>query len=340
MVEVMVSVILIAVFSIAVMTAITSGTAASADNRARITAAGLAQRELDYAAERITGSPNGANQLLDPAVNPAVNPNLPASMDTGHAVYAFGVDGQRYKVVRTASTYITEVNSPCDPSGSATQTAKGTLVTVTVSWEGASAGTRPHVASKVFPPHRNAPSALSPGQSQISVFVKGEDHSGAGPIQGVQVEVTGPQVLTGPQITNAAGCAVFTVVPASPTGSDYTVTLLGYQGGSSFVYPNGQVNPSQPAPVQPGANTSVKFEDYNEAASLTVVVPNAPESVQFVQARPLFALGGTARQASLVGGVATFTGLAPGDYSIDIGGVSKATVTLVPGPNPSKEVSL
>ncbi|MDR1633488.1 MAG: hypothetical protein LBS27_00880 [Bifidobacteriaceae bacterium] len=340
MVEVMIAVLLLSVFSIAAVMAITGGTAASSDNRARITAAGLAQRELDYSGEVIASGSNGANLLRDPVLYPPVNPNLPASMDTGDANYAFGVDGQRYKVERSVTTYVTQVNSPCDSGSGATQTAEGTVVTVTVSWEGASAATRPHVASKVFPPHPNAVSGLTTGQSQIAVVVKGDDQNGTGPRQGVVVEVSGPQVLSPREVTNINGCAVFKVVPGSSAGSLYTVTLIGYQGGGSYVFTNGQVQPHIDVTVLPDETKLVPFNGYSQAGSITVRVLNAPISVQIVDLRPQDPNAGGPRSAYLVGGAALFGDLPPGYYSIEIGGVSKGTANVAPGLNPPVDVTL
>jgi type II secretory pathway pseudopilin PulG len=343
MVEVMISVVLLSVFSVAAMLVVTSGTAASADNRARITAAGLAQRELDLVSQVITGSPNGAQLVV--GEGEVTNPNLvdelsatPGGIPTSD--FPFALDGQKYKIVRNAAAYDTAVKSPCS-DGSGVEAAQGVQVTVTVAWEGMGAGTSPHVVSKVFPPGRRASAGIPAGQAQIVVRIQGSAQGADyGPRPSIRVEVTGPDVLTPSVNTNSVGCAVISVVPA-PAGSSYTVTLGGYQGGSAaFVNPAGNPSPSQNVGAKPDQRVQVQIENYSEVATLKVNVINATEAVQMVWARPWSPEGGGDSAAALVNGVATFAALAPGKYDIMIGGVTYDEVDLVSGPNTMPSVVL
>jgi type II secretory pathway pseudopilin PulG len=342
MVEVMISVVLLSVFSLAAMLVVTSGTATSADNRARVTASGLAQRELDYASEVITSSPDGAKLLLIPST--VVNAHVPPDMANPDITsdYGFIVDGQFYRVVREAVPYPIGVNSLCTnpgaAGGSGALQAYGTLVTVTVTWDGMSTATGPHVASKVFPPQRGAATGLDPGQSELVVAVEGRDKAGpAGPVQGVKVLVTGPNVITPEQSTNIGGCAVFLVKPDT-AGSDYTVELRGYQGGSAYVWKDNQVSPVEKATVLPDESVQFVFNDYSRAARLTLIMSGAPEGL-IIDAVPLDPAGVT-KSAFVAGGQAQFTGLAPGEYNIVVGLTLKATITLSPGAHVVEPVTL
>ncbi|MDR1441780.1 MAG: hypothetical protein LBJ02_05235 [Bifidobacteriaceae bacterium] len=338
----MISVVLLSVFSVAATAAIAGGTATSADNRARVGAAGLAQRELDYAAQAIISSPDGARELISQGEteNPNVPPELRVASTGGpDPKFAIQMDGQRYRVVRVAAPYGSGGQPQCGGADSAPGTAQGTLVTVTVTWEGMSAAARPHVASKVFPPQPNAAVGLDAGQAQLVVSVNGRDAAGAGPRQGIRVFLSGPGVLTPTLTTNAFGCAVFIVKP-DPAGSQYTAKLLGYGGTGTFLSADGQIEPVSPAiTIEPGDSLAHAFLGYSLAARLYLTVANAPASVQVVQLRPLFE-GGVTQTEQLHGAAADFRDIVPGSYSVDIGGTSRGTVDLAPGAVLSQTVVL
>ncbi|MDR1295748.1 MAG: hypothetical protein LBK59_12500 [Bifidobacteriaceae bacterium] len=125
------------------------------------------------------------------------NPNQTAVVSgagTGAtAEYGFSMDGQRYRVEREASVYDNNVKSACAGADVADQSAQGTLVTVTVTWEGMSAATKPHVASKAFPPHPDAAGGLAADKAQLVVKVTGDAGAGTGPRQGITVNVSRPR---------------------------------------------------------------------------------------------------------------------------------------------------
>jgi hypothetical protein len=327
------------VFSIAAMTVISSGTAASADNRARITAAGLAQRELDYASEIITSSPGGAGELLS---NGGKGPDSqpPKGTETRDPDFPISIDGQRYRVVREAAPYDNGVSSPCvnpNPDQLSAQPAMGISVTVTVTWEGMSGGARPQVATKIFPPRHEAATGLDPGQAQLVVFVEGRDNATdpAGPVLGVEVAVDGPNVQTAPHSTNTAGCAVFLVAPDA-AGSDYKVELKGYRGSSDYVDAENKINPVKLEAVKPGESKPFAFVSYSRAASLTVDVAGGADGLS-VKVR---AANNLEEEKRVAAGRVVFGGLAPGSWEVWIGDDVYATYELSPGEDRSETVRL
>jgi type II secretory pathway pseudopilin PulG len=343
MVEVMVSVALLSIFGLAAMMVITAGTSTSADNRARVGAAGLAQRELDYAAQVITSSANGAQALM--ALGEEANPNIPddprlntLATDGPGAYYGFLLDGQKYRVVRSVAPHDNSVESPCDTPTSTVFPAQAVTVTVTVTWDGMGASTKPHVASKIFPQKANAASGLEPGDAQLVVLVTGSaKDSPSGPRPGVKVEVTGANVKTPSAVTNSAGCAVILVTPPAD-GADYAVKLGGYTGSEVFVYTDGKPDPVQTVGVEPGKSVPVSFPEYSQAASLTVRFIGLPESVAIVR---LAAEGESGRHYDehVSGGQVVFGPVAPGSYLIEVGAHPPWPVTLEPGKPGWEEVT-
>jgi type II secretory pathway pseudopilin PulG len=340
-VEVVVSVVILSIFGIAAMMTVSQGAVTSADNRARIGAAGLAQRELDEAGTKIAASAEGASELIEEGL--VANPNPQAVVSgTGSGAtteYGFSMDGQRYRVERKASLYDNGLKSPCSTLGVGAQAVQGTLVTVTVTWEGMSAGAKPHVASKVFPPHPDAVDGLADGKAQIIITVTGDDGSGVtGLLQGIKVSVAGPGSGAAAITTNDAGCAVFVVTPAAG-GSEYEVTLDGYAGAGQYVYSNGAPNPTYTMPLSPGERGPHKFPDYSLSGRVTVELgPTSPPPVDpVVVLEPMWAAGAP-MSAELVEGKALFEPVAPGTYSVVIDGVSVEAVFVAAGAVETKTV--
>jgi hypothetical protein len=239
------------------------------------------------------------------------------------------LDGQRYRVIREAKTYDPKVKPTCTSGSSGVQ---GTRVTVTVTWEGMSAGTKPHTAWKLFPPQPNAAVGLAPGQAEIIVTVTGSDKNGDGPRDGIKVTVKGPAVSSPTSVTNIFGCAVFLVHPDSAVGSGYDIILDGDLGGRVFVNPSGNASPSINVDVKPDEAVSAVFQNFSEAATLRVTVPTAEaQAVKVVEAVPMFAEGGKEKTAVVESNVATFERLGPGNYSIQIDGHVCKVMPLDPG---------
>ena len=341
--EVVVSVVLLALFTTATTMVLAQATGTSTDNRARVGASALAQRELEYASQAITQG-EGSSALRKAGINgTVVNPNVPAELDTGpDQEYRFLLDGVRYKVVREATTWETTAGSACeaDTVSGKTKFVYGTLVTVTVTWTGMGETTRPHVASQVFPPKRDETLGTDDSVAVVSVGV--EDIAGV-PQGGISVQFTGPgTTLT--RTTSAKGCATFEVTP-DPAGTDYVATLFG-DGKSVWVNPSGEENPSYTYPkVKPQDSAIYVFEDgYERAAQLTVKVVNAQAlAITTVQIEPVSDTAGMTRQAVLdIGGSAIFSLVYPGLYYLTALGAEAVLppqpVELEPGTSPTAEL--
>ncbi|MDR1294222.1 MAG: hypothetical protein LBK59_04595 [Bifidobacteriaceae bacterium] len=328
-VEVIVSVVILSIFGIVAMATVSQGAVTSADNRARIGAAGLAQRELDEAGTKIAASAEGASLLIGEGL--VANPNPQAGLSVGATGdYGFSMDGQKYRVEREASLYDNHVNSPCTDAALADQSAQGTLVTVTVTWEGMSAGTKPHVASKVFPPHGDASAGSDPTKAQLVVKVEGDTGSGPGPRQGITVNVSSSSGGGGGLSTDASGCVVFVVTP-DPGGTEYEVTL-GAPGGGQDVWDNGDPAPVKTQVLYPGKSEPVRFLNYSLSGRVSVTVNGTTPEGTMVVLEPMWAAGATA-EAEVITGTAVFEHVAPGTYSIWIDGSLVDAVSVAPGGN-------
>lgn len=326
------SVALMALFTTATTVALASATATSTDNRARVGASALAQRELEYVSQAITQGA-GSSALRDEGT--VENPHVAEELDTGaNQEYRFAIDGERYKVVRTAEPWETTTGSACEADTISEKTVYGTLVTVTVTWDGMGDLTKPHVASQIFPPKRDETLGVDPSKGVVAIGVK--DSTGA-PLGGIQVRLTGgggPWTKT----TNAKGCVAFEVTP-DQDGSEYQATLLG-DGKSAWVNPTGQPNPAITVTVQPGKSQAQWFEDgYDRAASLKVRAINAAShAVEYVQIEPPSDTGGGTRLAKVEGEFAQFDNVYPGVYYLTVLGVEDllppVRVELDPGAKP------
>jgi hypothetical protein len=327
----MIAVVLMAIFTVTTGALVAQGTRASADNRARIGAAGLAQRELELAQTAITESPEGVESLFSPQT--AVNPNVAAELESGDAEFAFIVDGQRYRVERYTQRQAIGAGSPCETAAASPLKQFAALVRVTVTWEGMSPGTRPHVASALFPPHRGVNGEATGDRAVISAKVTGVKDPATTARANMRVRVTGPGAnLFGE--TDSRGCVVFAVEPPA-SGGDYQLTLLGPASGAAHVNLGGaQEEVWTEYAVMPGESRNHEFGDYELAASLTVTVVGADSSVTEVELTPFTAGAGISITAPLEpGGVAKFPLLSPSTYAVSAGTATPVSVTLAPGDN-------
>jgi hypothetical protein len=330
--------VLLTLFSVAVFAVLSQGESASADNRARVVASGLADRELKLAGEAVIAAGALAGPLA--GLEDEVNPNVPADMDSGDARYAFGVEGEKFMVERHVELRAVGSGSACNTVEGGSLSQSALLVTVTVSWKGMGAATRPHTAAKLFPPSRDATLGLGSGEAALGVKVSGTLDPGgggvAGPRPNVRVQVTGAGT-SATAVTDSAGCAIFLVKPLGGE-SNYEVTVLGYTGAGVFVTPSQEVHPTRTEPlVSAGESRTVNFDDYERAASFTALVTGGvADSVSLAPASGIVA----PVVAGVVGGEAVFDVVWPGIYSVEINGVPVVTVTLLPGDQAEKSVQV
>jgi type II secretory pathway pseudopilin PulG len=326
MIEVVVSVALLAVFSTATVMAVTTGTATSSENRARVGAASLAQRELEYVSQIITTSGTAKLRKEPTKINPDLTPELTAQTPSGE--YAFELDGTLYRVERKVSNWLASQGSACDDSTIGKNPVIGTLVTVSVTWDGMQNTTKPHVASKVFPPKTDETLALAPGTSLLAVSVDGVAGPGGTQRAGVRVQVAGGTVLSAPiAYTNSNGCTLFQVQPDA-AGTIYQVQLLGGPSGL-WIDEGGDEKPvTDTELVMPDQNLPVPLK-YDQAATLKVTVKGGDES-DWVTLESADAELGIPIQEPIEGGVASFPKVYPGTYTARLHDTTKA-VELAPG---------
>jgi hypothetical protein len=333
-----VAVVLLSIFTIAAGMLVAQGTQTSADNRARIGAAGLAQRELDLVAETVTESIHGAQSLFSPQT--AINPHLSTELDSGDPDYAFTVDGDRYKVVRYAQYQAIGTGSTCDSGSVLTQFA--TLVKVTVTWEQMSAGTKPHVAYSLLPPHRGLAGEGISDKAVIAPKVKGKVADPEVWRPNMRLRLTGPGTSL-EAVTDTNGCAVFVVTPPAGAAADYEVTLLGSEDGTPYVLPSGDGQPVWTEYAVKAGETRMghEFEPYDRAASLTVKVTGADSTVLEVKLVPFGSGAGDDFKAPLeADGTAEFASLYPDTYMLQVGAAPPVSVTLLPGEHVEEAVVL
>jgi type II secretory pathway pseudopilin PulG len=323
--EVVVAIALLTVLTAAAVMLVTRATTISADNRARIGASALGQRELDLAASVIGASVDGIEILADPQV--AVNPNLTGVEESGDDEFPFLLDGQKYRVERSVERRAIGSGSPCQGgAGAARQMAA--VVQVQVTWEGMSATTKPHVTSALFPPHAGTAAESLAEKAVIGVKVTGL-YNPASPAQaGIKVQANAPGFRQ-EAVTDSRGCAVFVMNPPT-AGFDVEVTLLG-RGHEKYVNLAQEAQPTVTEhSVTPGSSRNPLFENYDQAASLVVHVEGAPD-VDEVTITPLAGAAGDKIAAPLVNGVAEFELLHPSTYALQVGTSTTVSVTLEPG---------
>jgi type II secretory pathway pseudopilin PulG len=325
LVEVVVTILLLAILTTVASILVARTTIKTVDNRARIGASALAQRELDLAATVIAASADGVEGLLSP--QKAINPNVTDAMASGDDEYPFLLSGQKFRVERTVERRAIGSGSPCQGgTGAAHQTAA--LVQVTVTWEGMAPTTKPHVASALFPPHAGTAAQALADRAVIGVKVTGLADPAMPARPGIKVRAAAPgfhQEVT----TDSRGCAVF-VLKAPAEGFDVNITLLG-QGSNTYVNLAREAEPSLTEyHVTPGSSRSPVFENYDLAASLIVTVEGTPDADE-VTVIPFSSAAGDEITAPIVDGVAQFDWLHPSTYGLWVGSSAPISITLAPG---------
>jgi prepilin-type N-terminal cleavage/methylation domain-containing protein len=209
LVEVVVAVVVLGVFSAAVLGVILQTQSAGVTNRARVAASNLAAREIDMVRDQFTRSNSSA--LAIAAAGTQTNPD---PLDGQAAGAPLQVDGMSYTVVREVAWNLTgNGQSACDGGSLVVYPTLG--VRVSVSW--------PHMGS-VKPVVSTASLAPAKGQgipgTASFVAVKVVDSLGQpSPDRGIKVS-GGSESHTA--TTDDSGCAVVQVSPVAGVGTTYT----------------------------------------------------------------------------------------------------------------------
>jgi prepilin-type N-terminal cleavage/methylation domain-containing protein len=209
LIELIVSMVVFSIAAAGIAGGFMAAVKTSGNDRGRIAAANLAQREVEIVRNTFNGTESGPATVI--AAGSAVNPNpLPG----GTAGQALVIDGRPYTVNRSLSWLTADTGaSPCD-GGSATAHPKLAL-TVTVTWP--SMGTIDPVEARTI---------LTPPLGVLNsntnfIAVKVIDSSGVAN-EGVQVNLIRNSTGTISTVsTEADGCGVFAT---TNTGS-HTVSL-------------------------------------------------------------------------------------------------------------------
>lgn len=235
LIEVMVAMLIFAVISVAVISALVLMRPQSGVAQARQTATQLAQSRLDKDRAEVP-----YDQLASQGAIPPIK-----------------VGGATYTLTRTLSDTASAPSTvPCGPSA----TSRGTTDTVTVGWGGAHPGSVTQ-STRIVPGAR-----LSTNGGGIAVQVV--DHTGAygDELSAVSVNVSGvtagqtPQKVTLPS-GQTVGCAYFDGLSAG----SHTVSL----SGAGFISPDEIANPSRAVTVSTGEIATASFQ-YAKAMTYTV----------------------------------------------------------------------
>ncbi len=227
LIEVVVAAVLVAILASVVLAIILQTQSAELDNRARVSAASLASREIDMVTEDFHRTATAPVAIADAGV--VTNPH---QLNGGPDGPDFQVNGTTYTITRSATWKLTGTGaSACEGGGLVAYPAL--QITVAVSW-GDMGSTKPVVSTTTLAPEKGT--GIPTTDSFIAVAVV--DAHGD-PNVGRTVRVTsGATVKTG--TTDGSGCAVIRVTPASG-GSSYTASL----GDANYVDITGNQTPSK-----------------------------------------------------------------------------------------------
>lgn len=267
-VEVLVASLLLGLMAVVGTAAVVSGQGITVANRARVVAAGLAARDLDFARQRLAVSPEGVDALVAEGAARNAHP----LDDGGVAGEPYVVDGTAYTVERVAATRLPGSTSACE--GGAFVEKLATEVTVTVTWE--RMGTAdPYVLRQLFAPHQDVV-PIEAGESLIAVAVT--DHRGR-PASGITASIAplagGPALTSA--VTDASGCAVARVQPGAGH-ADYTVTL----SAAGWAAPDGTAEPTKDVVAVQGQTVRQTEFEYARTGTLTIRLRGAATSTSMV----------------------------------------------------------
>lgn len=333
LIEVLIAAVILGILASSVLGIIVQTQSSHVDSRSRTAAASLAAREIDLIREEFGGSTTAPLDIADDGV--VVNEHPLPGQTAGQALR---IDGQRYTVTRSTAWNVTGPGaSACE--GGALVDHPTLSLTVTVTWPNMGT-TQPVVSHTQLAPPKGT--GITASQSFVAVKVvdsEGANHAGR------SVRLTGT-TGTASGLTDAAGCAVMAVNPAT-AGTTYTATLMD----TGYVDLSGVANPSkQTGSVTPGRlNTAVTFA-YDRAATLRVRVldedgnPYAATGLPFTVVSTESSGASASRQVTATGDVTEITGLWPTRHGAYFGSVPPAggypTIDLAPGQTGQVDVVL
>jgi type II secretory pathway pseudopilin PulG len=251
MIELMVSLVVFAIASTAIVAGLISTMQTTRYSRNRLQASSLASREMEIVRNEFNAS--ATNALAIGTVNLVVNPHpLPG----GVAGADLKVDGSPYTVTRNVEWLPAGTGkTACD--GGATLTYPSLAVNVSVSWP-RMGQVKPVVSNTVLTPPKNtlASNVSFVGVKVVDVLTN--------PVSGQTVTLTGPGG-TFTDTTSADGCAVFRLT----TVGTYTASM---DTAGTYVDPTGSTTPSQSVPVPTLGTLIQKTFNYDKAAALAVTL--------------------------------------------------------------------
>lgn len=305
--EVVIACVLLAILSAAVLSIVLQTQASGVANRNRVAAANLASREIDLVRAEFRSSDTAPLDIAAAGTRLNWNP-----LDGGVAGQPLVVDGTPYTVRMSAQWNITgNGQSACDGGSLVIYPTLG--VTVTVTWPDMG-NVQPVVSSAAFAPSKGT--GIPSTDSFVAVRVT--DSTGA-PNAGRAVAVTGGG-STKNGTTDAQGCAVVQVSPATGLGTDYTarVTEPGYVDISGTAnttksvgrVSQGQLNNNVLFQIDRAATASIRLVDESGA----LLDPSAAAGVQITLVASESSGASNTRSVTASGPVTSVGGLWPTTY--------------------------
>lgn len=249
LIEVLVAALLMAMAAVAIGTILLSAIRTSTNDRQRVAASNLAQREIENS-RNLFGTSDAAAIALGSSgtvSNPTPYPSGAVGTDSV-------VDGSSYTVTRTAHWLPAGTGSSACDGGSAV-TYPSLQIDVSVSANSARY-TKPVTESTILTPQKT----LLATTAEAFIAVKVINAAGTA-ASGVNVTVSGPSSPS-PQTTDSTGCAVFMVT----TAGTYTVQL----SNTGYVDNSGVAAPTKTQVTANGQLYVIPFS-YDKAASIRVV---------------------------------------------------------------------
>lgn len=275
LIELMVAILLFGLLSTAALTTLNFTINLTRQDRNRVAASTLAQRELEVTRNQFFSKLQGPKTI---SVNQVVNPNpVPATQAVGQPSI---VDSVAYTVTREAEWQTPAgvgTSSPCDNGGTAELAYLHVAVSVTWVRMGS---VKPVTSDTLLTPTKGTYS-----DTTGHIGVKVVDRDGA-IVSGQSVSVSGPSGTTTSN-TESDGCAIFAFLPPGA----YTVTLLK----PGYVDQSGASAPSYSATVTAGTIYKLPVAwDERAKIDLTLVPPvgaSAPNDLPVTLVNSGFTLG-------------------------------------------------